>query len=131
MPKQSVTLRLYHNAAAAIKSGKREARHAAIEQTIKSEDRECSALAGFLQGFCTNTRESYVHESLSVDCVESEIPTRGSVSLSFMGDSYMGCKDADYQHDRTEVLKYRVDLARGELHLTGEFPEERSSRDEF
>lgn len=131
MAKQTLTLSLDNNAVAAIRSKKRKAIHAAIERTLLSEDRESSALAGFLQGFCTNTRESYVHESLSVDCVEDETNTRGTLSVSFMGDSYMGCKNADYQHDRSEVLKYRVDCAASELHLTGEFPEERSSLDEF
>jgi len=43
----------------------------------------------------------------------------------------MGCKDADYQHDHSEVLKYHITLHSGEITLRGEFQEERTSLDEL
>ena len=127
----SVSLRLGPAAIAAIRSGRRKAIRVAVEQTLLREDRETSALAGFLQGFCIHVRETYVHESLRVDSVDDATPTSGKVTLGFTGDAYLGCKNGDYQHDHFETLKYRIAVARGELDLIGEFSDHRTTRDEF
>lgn len=131
MAERSVSLRLSPKSIAAFRSKNREAMRAAVEQTLRNEDRESSMLAGFLQDFCTHTVETYAHESLMVDCVEEDTPTRGKVCVSFSGEAYMGCKDADYLYQHSETLKYRIDLTRGELELTVDFPERRTTRDEL
>lgn len=107
MARQTISLRLDPEAIAAVRSKNRKTIQEAIKAALLDGDHESTELAGFLQGFCTHTVETYAHESLIVDCVEDETPTCGKVSVSFVGDAYMGCKGADYLHDHEETLSYR------------------------
>lgn len=85
--------------------------------SLAESDEEC-----LLAGFCTNERETYDGLMSCMDThFEDEIS--GTLSVSFTGSAYFGCRDMEPLYEYDEPVGFEVDLDDGILTFTTETPD--------
>jgi hypothetical protein len=118
----SIEISLHEDTAKSIETGDRMAIVKALDDNIKEEEDE---LDGFLSGFCTGGRETFLNESLTVRSVEPKDDLTGTVYVSLSGYAHMGCPDISDTTEYDATLEYEIDIEGQTITLTGDYPEER------